>query len=78
MYQVAIKAIPNNFYTVSTLNRGYCSVIIFLSKKGVVPQTFVTVCSFDCFCLQIEDPVHTCHSFVVLTNVNVDMFQEVL
>ena len=51
MYQEAIRAIPNNFHTLSTLNRGGVgwggggAVSIFFKEKGVVPQYFVTDCS---------------------------------
>ena len=57
MYQAAIRAIPNNFYTLSTLNRGDGGKgggggggggpglkAYFVRKKGVVPQYFVADC----------------------------------
>ena len=50
MYQAVIRAIPNNFHTLSKLNRGGGVVVlvgggavrIFFNEKGVVPQYFVT------------------------------------
>ena len=51
MYQAAIRAIPNNFHTLSTLNRGDGGTgggeglkAYFVRKKGVVPQYFVADC----------------------------------
>ena len=46
MYQAAIRAIPNNFHTLSTLNKGNRegAISLFFKEKKVVPQYFVTGC----------------------------------
>ena len=46
MYQAAIRAIPNNFHTHSTLNKGNRegAISLFFKEKKVVPQYFVTGC----------------------------------
>ena len=54
MYQAAIRAIQNNFHTLSTLNRlDVGQQAYFLRKKGAVSQYFVTdaVVNFA-FCLK--------------------------